>query len=140
MLWRFQNQTVLSRKAQGFSGLAPRPLLQLHSQQETCQPTGQRSGVGLETKPTDRCESSAQNYLIETLDLSSGSIPEIKARETYARTTSDSGNRPQHMRLPHRHAGSGQLCPVLRRLRLPGCLWAIRHLSARPPLAGGHGR
>ena len=31
----------------GFSGLAPRPLLQLHSQQETCQLTGQRSGVGL---------------------------------------------------------------------------------------------
>ena len=49
----------------------------------------------------------------------SGSIPEIKARETYARTTSNSGNCPQHMRLPHRHAG------------------AIRHLSARPPLAGG---
>ena len=44
-------------RPQGFSGLAPRPLLQLHSQQETCQPTGQRSGVGLESpacKPSTR--------------------------------------------------------------------------------------
>ncbi len=37
-------------RPQGFSGLAPRPLLQLHSQQETCQPTCQRSGVGLTRK------------------------------------------------------------------------------------------
>ena len=41
-------------RPQGFSGLAPRPLLQLHSQQETCQPTGQRSGVGL----TQKCHAT----------------------------------------------------------------------------------
>ena len=79
---------------------------------EVRKPRGgmQEGGTLVMPAATSRCDLIAPSGRC-FLRVWVGSNPEIEARETYARTTSDSGNCPQHMRLPHRHAGSGQLWP-----------------------------